>query len=78
MHLICIVGLYWDCIFIRTMVKSNLKIIWYLSQFLVPDQSGTVWGHLGPPEADLTLIPDFNTDPVFPPCLPVFSPTVHD
>ena len=40
-----------------------------LSRFLVPDQSGTVWGRLRPPGDDLYLIPDFTTDPVFPPFL---------
>ena len=43
------------------------------SRFLVLDQSGTVWGLLRLPETDLYLIPDFNTDSVFPPILPFFT-----
>ena len=45
---------------------SNRPEKW-LSRFLVPDQLGTVWGRLRLPEDDLYLIPDFETDPVFPP-----------
>ena len=40
--------------------------------------SGAAWGLLRLPEADLYLIPGFDTDLVFPPILPFFSPTVHD
>ena len=50
---------------------SNRPENW-LSRFLVADQSGTVWGLLRLPEADLYLIPGFDTDSVFPPILPFF------
>ena len=52
---------------------SNRPEKW-LNRFLVAEQSGTVWAD----EADVNLIPGFNTDSVFPPIFPFFSPTVHD
>ena len=56
---------------------SNRPEKW-LNRFLVAEQSGTVWGLLRLNEADLNLIPGFDTDSVFPPILPFSSPTVHD
>ena len=56
---------------------SNRPEKW-LSRFLVPDQLRTVWGRLRLPGADLLLIPDCETDPVFPPIVAFFPPTTHD
>ena len=47
---------------IKILVETYQKC---LNRFLVPEQSGTVWGLLRHPEVDLNYIPGFDIDSVF-------------